>query len=104
MSDNEVENGVWATSYAKSNEKPPNLNNFDCYEDYRDRVEAWEMTTEIKPIKMGLTLAQSLPDVSKRFGDKIATSLFKKHKARELHTVGGLQLVYAFLDEKLGKS
>ena len=36
----------------RCNMQPPNLNNFNCYEDFKDRVELWKLTTEIKEIKL----------------------------------------------------
>ena len=88
----------------KCNMQPPNLNKFACYEDFKDRVELWRFTTDQKPIKLGTLLANALPDVSKRYGNKIGTALLKKHSARELYVPGGLDIVMKYLDEKLGKS
>ena len=98
FSDTEVEVSM------KCNMQPPNLNKFECYEDFKDRVELWRFTTDHKPIKLGTLLANALPDVSKRYGNKIGTSLLKKHSARELYVEGGLDIVMKYLDEKLGKS
>ena len=91
-------------SSMKCNMQPPDLNNFSCYEDFKDRVMLWKITTDHKPIKLGPLLANALPDVSKLFGNKLATSLLKKHSATELYVTNGLDLVIKYLDEKLGKS
>ena len=88
----------------RCNMQPPNLNNFKCYEDFKDRVELWKLTTEMKEIKLGLILANALPDTSKMFGNNIATSLLKKHSAASLHIIGGLKIVMDYLDERLGKT
>ena len=88
----------------RCNMQPPNLNNFKCYEDFKDRVELWKLTTEMKEIKLGLILANALPDTSKSFGNNIATSLLKKHSAASLHVIGGLKIVMDYLDERLGKT
>ena len=88
----------------RCNMQPPNLNNFKCYEDFRDRVTLWKLTTDQKSTKLGLILANALPDISKKFGDNIATSLLKKHKAETLYAENGLQIVLDYLDAKLGKT
>ena len=95
------------TSYnnnIKCNMQPPDLNKFNCYETFKDRVELWELTTDISPKKLGLLLANSLPDVSKIFGNNIATSLLKKYKAKDLFCDDGLTKVVQFLDDRLGKT
>ena len=90
--------------FSKCNVSPPELNKFSCYSDYRDRVEAWQLTTDLKPTKLGLILALSLPDESKLFGNKLATSLFRKHPANTLNTANGIGKVIEWLDEKLGQN
>ena len=88
----------------KCNMQPPDLNKFSCYEDFIDRVKLWKITTDHKPVKLGPLLADALPDVSKLYGNKLATSLLKKHSAEDLYVENGLQKVIDFLDKKLGKS
>lgn len=88
----------------KCNMQPPNLNKFKCYEDFVDRVELWECTTDIPTSKLGLLLANSLPDESRKYGDNLATALLKKYKAKDLAKPNGLKLVMEWLDAKLGQT
>ena len=92
------------SEFSKCNVSPPELNKFNCYSDYKDRVQAWQLTTDLKPTKLGLILALSLPDESKVFGNKLATSLFRKHPANTLNTTNGITRVIEWLDEKLGQN
>ena len=91
-------------SGVRINMQPPDLNKFASYEDFKDRIDLWKLTTDIDAKRMGLVLANSLPDISKRYGNNIATALLKKHPAADLFVDGGLQKVIGFLDNKLGKT
>ena len=70
--------GVGEGSGVRINMQPPDLNKFASYEDFKDRIDLWKLTTDIDAKRMGLVLANSLPDISKRFGNNIATALLKK--------------------------
>ena len=59
-------------SGVRINMQPPDLNKFASYEDFKDRIDLWKLTTDIDAKRMGLVLANSLPDISKRYGNNIA--------------------------------
>ena len=88
----------------RCNMQPPNINNFTCYKDFKDKVILWECLIDHKPAKLGLLLANALPDVSKLYGNNLSKSLLKKYLGRQLAVEGGLKLVTDWLDEKLGKN
>ena len=86
----------------RCNMPPPKLNTYSCYDDFRKEVKLWQMTCDQRPEKLGPLLAVALPNVSKKYGNKIKTAVLKKYDPEELHTRGGFDLVLKFLDEKLG--
>lgn len=88
----------------KVNMQPPDLNKFKCYEDYKDYVDMWELGSDAPKNKKGIILANSLPQVSKRYGNDLGTALLKKHPARTLYANDGVEKVMSFLDSKLGKT
>jgi len=87
---------------------PPNLNDFEDYEDYRNSVTLWDLITEIPKVKRGAVLLSTLPrSKSDLYGDNIFSSVMeafrplKEHKEK-LMREDGLELVLKHLDKRLG--
>ena len=82
----------------------PKLNDYESYDQFREVVEMWDLTTDHPPKKRGSLLALALPNKSETFGNSIQTSLFKKIKPSVLATAeDGVQQILDFLDELLGQ-
>ena len=82
----------------------PKLNDYESYDQFREVVEMWDLTTDHPPKKRGSLLALALPNKSETFGNSIQTSLFKKIKPSVLATAeDGVQQILGFLDELLGQ-
>ena len=82
----------------------PKLNDYESYEQFREVVEMWDLTSDHAPKKRGSLLALALPNKSKVFGDSIQTSLFKKIKPATLAAADdGVTQILAFLDDLLGQ-
>lgn len=82
----------------------PKLNDYESYEQFREVVEMWDLTSDHAPKKRGSLLALALPNKSKQFGDSIQTSLFKKIKPAVLaQAENGVTQILEFLDDLLGQ-
>ena len=82
----------------------PKLNDYESYEQFREVVEMWDLTSDHPPRKRGSLLALALPNKSSVFGNSIQTSLFKKIKPATLAAAeDGVKQILEFLDALLGQ-
>ena len=86
--------------------QPPELEEFDSFEEFNECIIMWSDNTDIPKSKQGPILALSLPNESKKFGDKIRKGLFANPDTKPSKLTGnpnGVNLVLTYLKGKLGK-
>ena len=92
-----------ATGVVKMAMPPPTLEEFDTYEEYEDCIWMWSAATALKKADQGPVLALSLPNESKKFGDKIRKNLFLAIKPSSLNSnENGVTQILAHLKLKIG--
>ena len=92
------------TASCKIGADPPDLNNFQSYEDYKNNVLLWKGFSDYKPEKMGAMLAYALPNESITFGSFIQKDLFSVHPVTTLlGDPNAVDVVIKFLDNLIGK-
>ena len=91
------------TTEVKVNIDAPKLADFSCYEDYKNNVELWNLTTDHPKKKRGVLLCQGIKNSHPDFGENIQKRLFQKHKPTELaERENGVDLILKFLDDEIG--
>ena len=80
----------------------PLLGQAKSYELWKKEVLLWRKITEIKPEKVGITLALALPEEC-TFGKNIRSSVIENVASDKMETATGHQAVLDYLDKILGK-
>ena len=87
----------------KISEPAPKLTDFEIYEEYKQCIELWSLTTDASKKKLGLILAGSLPDKHPVFGKKIKIQCLQEVTLAVLQTEEGYDKVVEWMDKRLGK-
>ena len=82
---------------------PPLLNNSKSFESWKTEVELWLEITDIKPEKVAIMLALSLPNVSK-FGNDIKDTVLENVSREDMKKTDGHKFILDFLQKELGKN
>ena len=90
------------TTVVKSTINVPLLGQAKTYELWKKEVLLWKKITEIKPEKVGITLALALPEEC-TFGKNIRSSVIENVTDEEMGAAEGHLAVLKYLDEILGK-
>ena len=87
----------------KITEPAPRLTDFDVYDEYKQCVKLWALTTDASKRKLGLILAGSLPDKHPVFGKKIKIQCLNELTIEVIQTEQGYDKVIEWMDKRLGK-
>ena len=83
---------------------PPLLDEFDCYDEYEACILMWSECCGIPKNNQGPVLSLTIPNESKKFGDKIRKNLFHAVLPNTLpNNPDGVKNILAYLRKKLGK-
>ena len=87
----------------KVNIDAPKLSDFSCYEDYKNNVTLWNLTTDHPAKKKGVLLCQGIKNSHPEFGENIQKRLFQKYSPTALAArEDGVDVILAFLDNEIG--
>ena len=90
------------TTVVKSTISVPLLGQAKTYELWKKEVLLWKEITDLKPEKIGITIALALPEECS-FGKNIRSSVIENVPQDNLKAAEGHQAVLEYLDEILGK-
>ena len=90
------------TTEVKVNIDAPKLADFSCYEDYKNNVELWNLTTDHPKKKRGSLLVLGIPNSHPQLGENIQKRLFAKIRPETIAArEDRLTKILEFLDENL---
>ena len=98
----EQEQNLASSSY-RTVQGPPLLNKAKSFESWKLEVELWLEITDLKPEKVAIMLALSLPNECK-FGNDIKDRVLENISRDVMKGENGYQAILDFLQKELGKN